>query len=156
MADKSVMLTADGLKKLQEKLNYLKGERRKEVAERLKAAIALGDLSENSEYDDAKNQQAFLEGEIQELEAKIRNSEIIKSTGGDVVQMGSKVKVRDVEFDEEEEFMLVGSTEADPDTGKISNESPLGEALLGQKVGSTVDVHAPVGIVKYEILAING
>ena len=156
MADNKVLVTEEGYNELVKKLNHLKSVTRIEIAERLKAAIALGDLSENYEYDDAKNQQAFLEGEIQELEAKIRNSEIIKSTGGDVVQMGSKVKVRDVEFDEEEEFMLVGSTEADPDTGKISNESPLGEALLGQKVGSTVDVHAPVGIVKYEILAING
>ena len=151
MADKKVMLTEDGYNKLVEKLNYLKSVRRIEVAERLKAAIALGDLSENSEYDDAKNEQAFLEGEIQDLEAKIRNSDIIKAGSGDVVQMGSKVSVVDLEFAEDgpETFMLVGSTEADPDEGKISNESPLGQALLGQKVGAVVDVHAPAGIIKY-------
>ncbi len=153
MADKKVMLTEDGYNKLVEKLNYLKSVRRIEVAERLKAAIALGDLSENSEYDDAKNEQAFLEGEIQDLEVKIRNSDIIKAGSGDVVQMGSKVSVVDLEFAEDgpETFMIVGSTEADPDEGKISNESPLGQALLGQKRGAVVDVHAPAGVIKYEI-----
>ena len=153
MADKKVMLTEDGYNKLVEKLNYLKSVRRIEVAERLKAAIALGDLSENSEYDDAKNEQAFLEGEIQDLEVKIRNSDIIKAGSSDVVQMGSKVSVVDLEFAEDgpETFMIVGSTEADPDEGKIANESPLGQALLGQKVGAVVDVHAPAGIIKYEI-----
>ena len=158
MADKKVMLTEDGYNKLVEKLNYLKSVRRIEVAERLKAAIALGDLSENSEYDDAKNEQAFLEGEIQDLEAKIRNSDIIKAGSSDVVQMGSRVSVVDLEFAEDgpETFMIVGSTEADPDEGKISNESPLGGALLGQKVGATVDVHAPAGIIKYQIMEIKG
>jgi len=156
MAEKKVMLTEDGYNKLVEKLNYLKSVRRIEIAERLKAAIALGDLSENSEYDDAKNEQAFLEGEIQELEAKIRNSDIIQAGSGDVVQMGSQVVVKDLEFDESETFMIVGSTEADPDEGKISNESPLGGALLGQKVGAVVDVHAPAGIIKYEVVEING
>ncbi len=156
MADKKVMLTEDGYNKLVEKLKYLKEVRRIEVADRLKAAIALGDLSENSEYDDAKNEQAFLEGEIQELENKIRNSDIIKAGSSDMVQMGSKVVVKDIEFDEEDTFMIVGSTEADPDEGKISNESPLGAALLGQKVGATVDVHAPAGVIKYQIMEIKG
>jgi transcription elongation factor GreA len=156
MADKKVMLTEDGYNQLVEKLKYKKEVERMQVAERLRAAIALGDLSENSEYDDAKNQQAFLEGEIQELENKIRNSEIIKAGSTDMVQMGSHVTVKDLEFDEAETFMLVGSTEADPDEGKISNESPLGAALLGQKVGATVDVHAPAGIIKYQIVEIKG
>lgn len=156
MADKKVMLTEDGYNKLVEKLKYLKEVRRIEVADRLKAAIALGDLSENSEYDDAKNEQAFLEGEIQELENKIRNSDIIKAGSSDMVQMGSKVVVKDIEFDEEDTFMIVGSTEADPDEGKISNESPLGAALLGQKVGATVDVHAPAGVIRYQIVEIKG
>lgn len=158
MADKKVMLTEEGYNKLVDKLNYLKSVRRIEIAERLKAAIALGDLSENSEYDDAKNEQAFLEGEIQELEAKIRNSDIIKAGAGDVVQMGSTVTVVDLEFAEDgpETFMLVGSTEADPDEGKISNESPLGQSLLGCKVGDIVDVHAPAGVIKYEIKKIKG
>ena len=105
---------------------------------------------------DAKNEQAFLEGEIMDLEAKIRNSDIIKSSAGDVVQMGSRVTVKDLEYDEEDTYMIVGSTEADPDEAKISNESPLGMAILGQKVGSTVEVHAPVGIIKYQIMKIEG
>ena len=155
MADKRVMLTEDGYNKLVEKLNYLKSVRRIEVSERLKAAIALGDLSENSEYDDAKNEQAFLEGEILDLEAKIRNSDIIKGDeGGDVVTMGSTVVIKDLEFDEEETYMIVGSTEADPDAAKISNESPVGAALLGKKVGSKAEVHAPAGILEYEIVEI--
>lgn len=154
MADKKVMVTEEGYREMVEELNYKKSVRRIEIADRLKAAIALGDLSENSEYDDAKNEQAFLEGEISELEAKIRNSEIIKADSkGNEVQLGSKVVVVDLEFAEDgpETFMIVGTTEANPDKGKISNESPLGQALLGQKVGTVVDVQAPVGIIKYEI-----
>ena len=154
MAEKKVMLTEDGYNKLVEKLNYLKSVRRIEIAERLKAAIALGDLSENSEYDDAKNEQAFLEGEIQELENKIRNSDIIKAGDGKTVTMGSRVMVKDLEFDEEETFLIVGSTEADPDEGKISNESPLGEGLLGQKIGRTINVNAPAGVIQYKIIDI--
>ena len=152
MADKSVMLTADGLKKLQEKLNYLKGERRKEVAERLKAAIALGDLSENSEYDDAKNEQAFLEGEILELEESIRNARIIEaSSDSNTVSLGCQVVLKNIEFDEIDTYMIVGSTEADPDNGKISNESPVGLAIMGQSVGSVVDVVVGDNIIQYQI-----
>ena len=154
MTEKKVMLTEDGYNKLVEKLNYLKSVRRIEVAERLKAAIALGDLSENSEYDDAKNEQAFLEGEIQELEIKIRNSDIIKAGDGKTVTMGSRVKVKDLEFDEEDTFLIVGSTEADPDEGKISNESPLGMALLGQKICRVINVNAPTGVIQYKIMDI--
>ena len=155
MADKSVMLTADGLKKLQEKLDYLKGERRKEVAERLKAAIALGDLSENSEYDDAKNEQAFLEGEILELEESIRNARIIEaSSDSNTVSLGCQVVLKDIEFDEVDTYMIVGSTEADPDNGKISNESPVGLAIMGQSVGSVVDVVVGANIIQYQIMEI--
>lgn len=155
MADKSVMLTADGLKKLQEKLDYLKGERRKEVAERLKAAIALGDLSENSEYDDAKNEQAFLEGEIIELEESIRNARIIEaSSDSNTVSLGCQVVLKDIEFDEIDTYMIVGSTEADPDNGKISNESPVGLAIMGQSVGSVVDVVVGDNIIQYQIMEI--
>ena len=136
MADKKVMLTEEGYNKLVEKLNYLKSVKRIEIAERLKAAIALGDLSENSESDAAKNEQPFREGGIQDPPAKLRNS---PSTKG-----------------EADAVRLVGSTEAAPGEGKISNESPLGQALLGQKSGSVIDVHAPAGIIKYEILAIKG
>ena len=151
MADKKVMVTQEGYDKLVEKLNYKKSVERIQIAERLKAAIALGDLSENSEYDDAKNQQAFLEGEIQELEAKIRNAEIIQGGNSETVTMGAKVTVKDLEFDEEETYTIVGSTEADPDEDKISNESPLGQALIGQKVGTTVEGHAPAGVIQYKI-----
>ena len=155
MADKSVMLTADGLKKLQEKLDYLKGERRKEVAERLKAAIALGDLSENSEYDDAKNEQAFLEGEILELEESIRNARIIEaSSDSNTVSLGCQVVLKDIEFDEVDTYMLVGATEADPDNAKISNESPVGLAIMGQPVGSVVDVVVGENVIQYQIMEI--
>lgn len=151
---KKVILTEEGYNQLVEKLNYLKSVRRIEVADRLKAAIALGDLSENSEYDDAKNEQAFLEGEILELEEKIRNSDIISDAGGDVVTLGSRVVILDIEEDETEEYMIVGSTEADPDAAKISNESPVGAALIGKSVGEIVDVHAPAGVIKYKIVEI--
>ena len=155
MAAKKVLLTEEGYKKLEERLNQLKSVKRIEVAERLKAAIALGDLSENSEYDDAKNEQAFLEGEISDLEAKLRNSEIIKGdANAEVVQMGATVVLKDLEFDEEETYTLVGTTEADPTENKISDESPVGSAIMGRKVGTVVDVHAPAGIIKYEIMEI--
>ena len=156
MAANRVMLTEDGYTKLVEKLNYLKSVKRIEIAERLKAAIALGDLSENSEYDDAKNEQAFLEGEIAELEQKIRNSDIIKNDGTnkDIVQMGNTVVIKDLEFGDEDTFTIVGSTEADPDENKISNESPVGAAIIGQQVGSTVEVNAPAGVLKYQIVEI--
>ena len=155
MADKRVLLTADGLKKLQEKLDFLKGERRQEVAARLKAAIALGDLSENSEYDDAKNEHAFLEGEILELEESIRNSKIIEaSADSNTVSLGAQVVLKDIEFDEVDTYMLVGATEADPDNGKISNESPVGLAIMGQPVGSVVDVVVGENVIQYQIMEI--
>jgi transcription elongation factor GreA len=155
MADKSVLLTADGLKKLQEKLDHLKSVKRLEVADRLKAAIALGDLSENSEYDDAKNEQAFLECEIAELEEKIRHAKIIEnSVDSNVVSMGSKIVLKDLEFNETDEYQLVGSTEADPDEGKISNESPVGAAIIGKSVGEVVEVHVGENIINYEIMEI--
>ena len=154
MTKKKVMLTQEGKNKLIEKLEYLKSVKRLEVADRLRAAIALGDLSENSEYTDAKNEQAFLEGEISDLESKIHNSEIIQDDGGDVVAIGSKVKILDVEFGEEEIYTIVGSTEADPDENKISNESPIGAAIIGQTPGTVVQVHAPAGVLQYKILEI--
>jgi len=156
MADKRVVLTEEGLKKLEEKLEYLKSVRRLEVADRLKAAIALGDLSENSEYDDAKNEQAFIEGEILTLESQIRNSEIIKAddSNKDVVHLGNTVVIKDMEYDEDETYTIVGSTEADTTEGKISNESPVGMALLGHAIGDVVEVETPNGEVKFEILEI--
>ena len=155
MAEKKTMLTQDGYNKLVEKLDYLKSVRRIEVSERLKAAIALGDLSENSEYDDAKNEQGRLEGEISELEAKLRNSDIIHTqAGADKVVIGSTVTIRDVELDVVETYMVVGSTEADPDNNKISDESPLGMAILGKGAGPIVQVHAPAGVIEFELLEV--
>lgn len=151
--EKKVMLTQEGYDNLVKKLEHLKSVKRMEIAERLKAAIALGDLSENSEYTDAKNEQAFLEGEISNLEKQIRNSVIIHDEGGDIIALGSKVKIRFPEGDEEI-YTIVGSTEADPDLGRISDESPIGAALIGQKAGETVQVHAPAGILEYKILEI--
>lgn len=153
MADKKVMLTQEGYNKLVDKLNYLKSVRRIEIAERLKAAIALGDLSENSEYVDAKTEQGFLEGEIMDLEAQIHNSVIIHEEESDVVSLGSKVKIL-FPTGAEDTYMIVGSTEADPDENRISDESPIGAALIGQKAGSTVQVHAPAGVLQYKILEI--
>lgn len=153
MPEKKIMLTQDGYNKLVEKLDYMKSVKRIEISERLKAAIALGDLSENSEYDDAKNEQGRLESEISELEAKLRNSEIIAAqTATDKIGIGSTVTVRDVELDDVATYMIVGSTEADPDDNKISDESPLGTALLGKAAGVTVQVHAPAGVIEFEIL----
>lgn len=155
MAKKTTMLTQDGYDKLVEKLNYLKSVKRLEVADRLNVAISLGDLSENSEYDDAKNEQGRLEAEIRELEAKINNSDIIHGVSlGNTVSIGSKVVIREVDSDETDTFMIVGSTEADPDEGKISNESPIGAALIGQTAGTIVQVHAPAGILQYELVEI--
>ena len=154
MAEKKIMLTQDGYNKLIEKLDYLKSVRRIEVSERLKAAIALGDLSENSEYDDAKNEQGRLEGEISDLEAKLRNSDIIHAQAADKVMIGSTVTIRDVELDDVETYMVVGSTEADPDNNKISDESPLGVAILGKGAGTIVQVHAPAGVIEFEILEV--
>lgn len=153
--DNKVLLTEEGLKKLQDELEQLKTTGRKEVADRLAEAISYGDLSENSEYDEAKNQQAFVEGRILELEEQIKNAEIIteeKKKG--VVQIGSTVKIKRVGGAEEREYTLVGSTEADPSMHKISNESPVGAAILGKKKGVTVDVVAPGGNFQYEILGV--
>lgn len=155
MADKKTLLTQEGYNELVEKLDYMKSVRRMEISERLKAAIALGDLSENSEYDDAKNEQGRLESEITELEIKLRNSVIIKAqVGTDKVVVGSTVTVRDIEFDEIGTYMIVGSTEANPEDNKISDESPLGAALLGKSAGSIVQVHAPAGVLEFELLEV--
>lgn len=156
MTDQKMILTKDGLKKLQDELENLKSVRRIEVAERIKQAIAFGDISENSEYDDAKNEQAFIEGRIQELEQKLRNVEVIseEKKSKSVVTMGCTVVVRDMEFNEDMEYTLVGTAEADPEAMRISNESPLGAAILGQKVKKVVEVQAPVGTIKYKIMEI--
>jgi len=156
MADREVVLTAQGLKKLEDELELLKTVKRKEIAERIKQAIAFGDISENSEYDEAKNEQAQVEDRINRLETMLRKAIIIdeEDINTDVVSIGATVQVKDLEFDEVVEYMIVGSTEADPYELKISNESPVGKALLGSKVGDVVEVQIPDGITKYEILKI--
>lgn len=151
-----VILTQEGFDKLEEELNYLKTEKRTEIAERIKVARGFGDLSENSEYDEAKNAQAENEQQIAELEVKIRNAKVIDSKEIDTktVQIGNTVKLYDEEFEEEIEYTIVGSTEVNLADNKISNESPIGKALLGRKKGEVVDVDAPDGIIKFKILAI--
>ena len=153
---KKVVMTYDGLKKMEQELENLKTVRRKEVAEKIKEARGQGDLSENAEYDAAKEEQGEIESRIIQLENLLRNAEVIDEDvlKMDVVNLGSKVTVLDVEFDEEMEYTIVGSTEADPMNGRISNESPLGMALLGQKVGATVMADTPDGEVAFKILNI--
>lgn len=156
MSAKQVVLTVDGLKRLEKELEELKTVKRKDVAEKIKVALSFGDLSENSEYDEAKNEQAMVEARIVQLEAILKNAKVLgdEEVDRDVVNLGSKVKIRDVEFDEIMEYHLVGSTEADPMNGKISDESPVGKAILGHRVGEIVQAEAPSGMVDYEILEI--
>ena len=156
MVEKQELLTQEGYNKLEEELEYLKAVKRKEVAERLKVAISFGDLSENAEYDKAKNEQAKLEEQILKLDEKLRKAVIIDESQIDlnIVTVGSIVKVFDFDFDEEVEYVIVGSTEADPFEGKISNESPVGKALLGARVGETVEVQVPDGVSKFKVLEI--
>ena len=154
---KAIKITDDGLKKLQEELEYLKTSGRSEIAEKIKVARGYGDLSENSEYDEAKNEQAKIEARIVEIEAMLKNVEIISDIKGSAktVMVGVKVKVLDVEYDEEFEYRIVGSTEADPRQNKISDESPVGKALLGKKAGQEVLVEAPAGEIKLKIISIS-
>lgn len=157
MAAKETLLTKEGFEKKEKELNYLKSTKRKEVAARIKTAIAFGDLSENSEYDEAKNEQAFIEGKIVQLEKMLKSATIIndEALSTDEVQVGSHVKLLVVEDNEEIEYTIVGAAEANPIQGKISNESPVGEALIGKKLGETVDVTVPDGVMAYKILDIN-
>ena len=156
MEEKEVLLTQEGYNKLEEELNYLRTEKRAEVAERIKVALGFGDLSENSEYDEAKNAQAENESRIVELENMLRHAKIIndKEVDTEIVQVGNTVKIYDEEFKEEVEYMIVGSTEVNLAENKISNESPLGKALLGKRRGDIAEVNAPAGIIKYKILDI--
>lgn len=156
MVERSIFLTVDGLQKLENELEELKTIRRKEVAERIKQALAFGDISENSEYDEAKNEQAQLEERIIKIEAMLRNAKIIddEDITTDKVSIGSKVLVKDLEYNEEIEYTIVGVAESDPYEGKISNESPVGSTLLGKKSGDIVEVHVPDGIIKYEVISI--
>ncbi|KEH95080.1 MULTISPECIES: transcription elongation factor GreA [Clostridium] len=153
---KQYIMTAEGVKKLEEELEYLKTVKRREITEKIKVALSYGDLSENSEYDEAKNEQAFVEGRIVQLENMLRNANVVDESeiSLDAVSVGSIVKVKDYDFDEIIDFHIVGSAEADPMENKISNESPVGSALIGKKVGDVVNVPVPDGISKFEILEI--
>ncbi|MEW9096696.1 MAG: transcription elongation factor GreA [Clostridiaceae bacterium] len=153
---KKYVMTYEGVKKLEDELEYLKTVKRKEITEKIKVALSFGDLSENSEYDEAKNEQAFVEGRIMQLENMLKNASIVDESEipADTVSVGTIVKVKDYEFDEEVEFFMVGSAEADPMENKISNESPVGKALIGKRVGETVEVAIPDGVSKYEILSV--
>ena len=152
------LITQEGLQKLKEELNELKSVRRIKVSKRIQEAIALGDLSENSEYDDAKNEQALVEGHIAELEAKLRTAKIIEETSDNTakVRLGSRVILEDVETGDRFDYTVVGTAEADPFNNRISNESPVGSAILGKNINAAnpviVTVKAPVGDLKYRIL----
>ena len=156
MEERNIVLTTDGYAKLEEELKYLKGPKKMEVAERIKIAREFGDLSENSEYDDAKNEQALLEARIQEIEAMLRVAKVVDD--GDVstrrVGIGTQVTVYDYEYDEEITYGIVGATEVDMKNNKISNESPVGKTLIGAKKGDEVEVETPGGVMKYKVLSI--
>lgn len=156
MAEKEIIVTEEGLVKLEEELDYLKATKRKEISERIKIAIGFGDLSENAEYDEAKNEQAQVEERIYKLEQMIAKAQVIDHSKIDKnkVNVGSVVTIMDLEENEEVEYKIVGSTEADPFEFRISNDSPVGAALLGRELNDTVDVVVPDGIVQYKIIKI--
>ena len=150
---KQVILTDAGLKKYENELEELKTVKRKEISEKIKVALSFGDLSENSEYDEAKNDQAKVEARIAELEAMLKNAKIIDEDelSDEIIHVGSKVTVYDVKYDEELSYQIVGSAEADPKVGRISDESPVGKALIGAKVGDEVEAETPGGMLKLQI-----
>jgi transcription elongation factor GreA len=156
MSDKEVILTQEGLKRLEDELEQLKSVKRREIAERIKVAIGYGDISENAEYEDAKNEQAFIEGRVITLEKMLRNARIINNDdiNTDVVGVGVTVVVKDLEYGDTLNYLIVGTAESDPLNNKISNESPVGKAIIGKQKGAIVDVNVPAGIVKYEIIDI--
>lgn len=156
MSEKEIILSREGLRQLEQELEHLKNVKRKEVAERIKQAREYGDIAENPEYEDAKNEQAFIEGRILTLEKTLRNARLLTEEDGptDVVSLGCRVKLRDLELGEEEEYQIVGTLEANPAESKISNESPVGRAIMDNKVGAIVEVDAPGGRLRYEIIHI--
>jgi len=157
MAGKEVILTYEGLKKLEEELEQLRGPKRMEIKERIKVALSFGDISENSEYDEAKNEQAYVEGRIAQLETMLKHARVIdeEDVSTDKVTIGTKVHLLDMEYNEEIVYTIVGSTEANPAQFKISNESPVGSALMHKKKGNVVEVAVPDGTLKFKILKID-
>ena len=156
MPEKEVILTPEGLRNLETELEYLRTTKRREVAARIKQAIEFGDITDNSEYEDAKNEQAFIEGRILTLEKTLKNARLMEETDirTDVVSLGSKVTLQEVKSKREVTVLLVSSVESKLKDGKISDESPVGRAILGKKVKSTVQVEAPAGIIKYKIMKV--
>jgi transcription elongation factor GreA len=156
MKDKEVVLTQEGLQKLEQEYETLKTVRRREVADRIKQAIEFGDISENSEYEDAKNEQAFIEGRILTLEKMLRNAKVIENIeeGLNQVHLGSTVILKDIEYDDQLEYTIVGSAEANPMKNRISHESPVGQAVIGHKKGDVFEVQVPAGTIKYKIMSI--
>jgi len=156
LPEKEVLLTGDGVKRLEDELHFLKSVKRREVADRIRTAIDFGDISENSEYEEAKNEQAFVEGRIIKIEKMLRYARIIDTSEltPDTVGIGSTVLLRDQDTGDDIEYTIVGSAEADPAECKISNKSPVGKAILGKKVGSTVEIKVPAGTLRYCILDI--
>lgn len=156
MAIKSVKMSKDGYAKLEKELEYLVTVKRTEVAQKLKEARAFGDLSENAEYDEAKNEQGILEAKISEVELTLANAQVVDASQltTDEVNVGSIIKIKDIEMNEISEIQIVGSTEADEEAGKISDESPVGSAVLNKKVNDIVDVEAPIGTIKMQIVEI--
>ncbi len=156
MENKQIMLTDEGLLKLEQELEMLKTQKRQEVAEKIKIARGFGDLSENAEYDAAKEEQAQIEARIVHLENMLKNAKVIDQDDIDLnrVSIGTRVKVYDIEFDEELEYSIVGSTEADPDLFKISDESPVGKALIGKTIGDIVEVETPGGVFQLKVISI--
>lgn len=154
---KQVLLTDEGLKKLEAELDELKTVKRKEIAEKIKVALSFGDLSENSEYDEAKNEQAIVEARIASIENTLKNVKVINEDelSTEIIHVGSKVKVRDTGFDDVCDYKIVGSSEADPVNGRISDESPVGKALVGHRVGDVVEVETPAGVTSFEVLEIS-
>ncbi len=157
MVEKEVLLTPDGLKKLEKELEYLKTTKRREVSQRIKEALDFGDISENAEYDDAKNEQAFVEGRILKVEKILRNARVVDSDEAEdnVVSLGRRVTLKDLETGDVFEYQVVGSAEADPSESKISNESPVGQAIMGKGTGTVVDVEVIDGVLQYEVLKIS-
>jgi transcription elongation factor GreA len=153
---KEVILTAQGYKKLSQEIEYLQNEKRREVAERIRVAREFGDIAENAEYDDAKNEQAMLEHRIAQLEERLLSARVItkKEISKDSVSVGATVRLRDIAANKTVEYHIVGSTEANPAENKLSNESPVGKAIMGRKKGDTVEVAAPRGALKFKILEI--
>ena len=157
MAEKKNILTYEGLKKLEDELQDLKVNQRREIAQKIKEAREQGDLSENAEYDAAKDEQRDIEARIEQIEKILKNAEVVldEEIDLDKISIGCLVRVLDVEYDEEEEYKLVGSSEASSLQNKISNESPFGQAVIGAKVGDFVEVEAPAGVIKYKVLSIH-